>query len=133
MRLILIFIFMAVMTITILPLAGCTSVGEVGEEVIEKITTNPMDPDGVLEKPLWPKKDGVDPATEPENFQSSNNLDEVIGNGLISILVWHHDWEPPQIMIAANRPTSRRPIFLCTIFKIVRTAFAAAGGEMRSD
>ena len=113
MRLILIFV--TVMATTILPLASCASMGEVGEEVIEKITTNPMDPDGVLDEPLWPKKEAEEPATTPDDLQSSNNLDEVIGNGLISILVWRHDWEPPQIIIAANRPTSCRPIFLCTL------------------
>lgn len=50
---------------------SCASVGEVSEEVIEKITTNPMDPDGVLEDPLWPKEKEAEPAETPTQLESS--------------------------------------------------------------
>ncbi len=90
---------LVVMTVMIIG-SSCASVGEVGEEVIEKITTNPMDPDGVLEDPLWPKKEAEPAETPTQQLESSNNLDEVIGNGLISILVWRHETTWPARLIA---------------------------------
>ncbi len=109
MKRLVIFYFVLILGILLVAITcgGCASMGEMSQKVIEELTTDPFDPDGKLDGPIWPKKEEVEtePATTPPPETLSNNLDEVIGNGLISILVWKHDQSPPVILFCSAPAT----------------------------
>ena len=93
-----------VVAMMIVSAISCASVGEVGEEVIDKITTNPMDPDGVLEDPLWPKEKEVEPAETPTEESSLPKLLDL--SGLTAFLCTLQDSNLRPLQCQCNALTS---------------------------